>query len=618
MLLLAVVAFTLGACTEEYEYTGVKAEGEQVYFRNDISVASMAKDRDTVQVPINRIQSKGELQVPLQVTQVEGSKLTVPSSVTFADGQTQAYVVISYDPNAIDYGFSESLTLAVSDEQLTTLYGNSSVTLNVEMSPWVTIGQGLYNDGPFAGSFGLDETRSSVTIQRNIITDGIYRVVTPYGPGTTFYDNYIGSGMYIFSWLGGDRTSVVIDATDPNHVYLSEDFYTGINIPLEGYGQLHILSFVQLYLQQGATVSEIASVFPELFGTLTDGVITIPGQGLTYNFDNSLTSSGYSMAGDIQVALPGYQFVDYSSSFEYTGRFTDPDGVDYAQGTITLGRDVASAKYAVAADGDDVNAIISALEDGSLPGTTITQSGSVSFSLTESGDYNVVIVTYGADGQAHGSSVNPFTFTLSGDASARPDWVAIANGTFTHNVKPDFITVSQTDQSFVGNPFVDVEGFAQSYQTVLYQDANNPSSYKVEPYYYQGNALNFTMDTNGAISFSDIATGFYNSYGDVLAGDYGLVSGQSISSYYDAESNTYWFGTAYYIPVNGQIGWMGGAWETFTVTSTTGVAPRKGMKANFRALLPKVAKAGAAHFKKPSGFKMQAATVKGDLKRSVK
>lgn len=616
MLLLAVVAFTLGACTEEYEYTGVKAEGEQVYFRNDISVASMAKDRDTVQVPINRIQSKGELQVPLQVTQVEGSKLTVPSSVTFADGQTQAYVVISYDPNAIDYGFSESLTLAVSDEQLTTLYGNSSVTLNVEMSPWVTMGQGLYNDGLLASFFGFDETKSSVTIQRNINTDGVYRVITPYGPGTSFYQAYL-TGAYIFTWVGNGNTSVVIDATDPEHVYMSEDMYPGMNIPMDGYGYMHIFSYVQMYLQQGMPLAQIKAEAPEFFGTLTDGIITLPGRGISCNFDDTLMEAGY-LGGSIQVALPGYNFVDYSSSFEYTGRFTDTDGVDYAQGTITLGRDVASAKYAVAADGDDVNAIISALEDGSLPGTTITQSGSVSFSLTESGDYNVVIVTYGADGQAHGSSVNPFTFTLSGDASARPDWVAIANGTFTHNVKPDFITVSQTDQSFVGNPFVDVEGFAQSYQTVLYQDANNPSSYKVEPYYYQGNALNFTMDTNGAISFSDIATGFYNSYGDVLAGDYGLVSGQSISSYYDAESNTYWFGTAYYIPVNGQIGWMGGAWETFTVTSTTGVAPRKGMKANFRALLPKVAKAGAAHFKKPSGFKMQAATVKGDLKRSVK
>ena len=167
MMLLSVLAFTLGACTEEYEYTKVKANGEQVYFRNDISVASMAKDRDTVQVPVNRIQSKGELQVQLQVTQESNSKLSIPSTVTFADGETQAYLVISYDPAAIDYGFSEDVTVAIADESLTTQYGNSSCTFTVELSEWETIGQGLYKDGVFS-IYGLDDVTSQVTIQENM------------------------------------------------------------------------------------------------------------------------------------------------------------------------------------------------------------------------------------------------------------------------------------------------------------------------------------------------------------------------------------------------------------------------------------------------------------------
>ena len=34
MALLSVMALTLGSCTEEYEYSAAKVEGQQVYFSN--------------------------------------------------------------------------------------------------------------------------------------------------------------------------------------------------------------------------------------------------------------------------------------------------------------------------------------------------------------------------------------------------------------------------------------------------------------------------------------------------------------------------------------------------------------------------------------------------------
>lgn len=621
MMLLSVLAFTLGACTEEYEYTKVKANGEQVYFRNDISVASMAKDRDTVQVPVNRIQSKGELQVQLQVTQESNSKLSIPSTVTFADGETQAYLVISYDPAAIDYGFSEDVTVAIADESLTTQYGNSSCTFTVELSEWETIGQGLYKDGVFS-IYGLDDVTSQVTIQENMFTKGLYRILSPYGEGTNFYNTYIEAGY--FRWAGGDNTNVIIDATDPDYVYISEDFYPGTDDGYgdQGQGLIHVFSSVLTYIEQGIPLDYIKSMAPEEFGTLTDGVITLPNTTVYMNFGTDLTSKG-SVGSSIQVALPGYQFVDYSSSFEYTGRFTDTEGNDYAQGTITLGRDVESAKYIVASEGDDTDAIISAIEDGSLSGTTITESGAVSFTLTESGDYNMIIVTYGEDGKVHGSSVNPFTFTLSGDAPTTPEWVAIATGTFTYNAQPYFI--KDENDNYAGNPLVEQGAIASQQSTTLYQDINNPSNYKIEPYIQQGVSLPFTMDAEGMITFSNVETGFKNNYGNWLAGDFYTVAGVAeqygTSSYYDPEYNEYVFGTGYYIDMTygGQWpAWLGGAFEVFTPTSTTGVAPRKGMKARAKAILPNAGKVGGAkHFKAFSGTKMQTAAVKGGLKRSV-
>ena len=238
----------------------------------------------------------------------------------------------------------------------------------------------------------------------------------------------------------------------------------------------------------------------------------------------------------------------------------------------------------------------------------------------------MVIVTYGADGEMHGSSATPFTFTLSGDAPAKPEWVALYNGTFTHNVMPNWIT--DNNDNFVGNPLVGASGFEETYPTVIYQDINNPSNYKVYPYLSSKDGLEFTMDADGIISFNDIDTGWdASNYGSIYVADAYLVFealGQHLSnpsSYFDSQYNEFVFGTIYYFNVSTtHYGVTGGAYETFTITSAASVAPHKGMKAMAKALLPNAGKVGGAkHFKMPSGMKtMQAAAVKGGLKRNVK
>ena len=226
MLFASVMALALGSCTEEYEYSGAKAEGEQVYFSNELpSTVNLSQSESSVQIPINRINSEGALTVDFDVTVSADSKVTVPNSVTFAEGETEANLTISYDPASIELGHYDNVTISIKDANYTTPYGNSSYTFSIGLSEWETLGEGLYRDGIYPSFYGLDALTYNVEIQQSVITPGMYRIVSPYGAGTSFYENYIETQM--LAWAGMTNTDMVINATDPDYVFITGDFYPG-------------------------------------------------------------------------------------------------------------------------------------------------------------------------------------------------------------------------------------------------------------------------------------------------------------------------------------------------------------------------------------------------------
>lgn len=327
-----------------------------------------------------------------------------------------------------------------------------------------------------------------------------------------------------------------------------------------GYGVMHVFSIVDEAIKQGNSLEDIKASEPGLFGTLKDGMITLPTQSIYVNFDDSFTPLGYLDTTGWAIALPGSEFTDYSSSFTYKGRFTDVAGNNYAQGTITLGEDVANAKYVLAADGDDINSIIEYIADGSLEANGITESGDVSIQIAEGGKYTMVIVTFDAEGNMRSSSATTFTFSTGG-GSGTANWQPVTSGTYDQNYFPNFIT-DENNQP-VGNPFGD-----GTYSTTLYVDGNDQTHYKLEPWLTQEGSLEFTLDDRGVISFDVIDTGVdsQTGYGNVLvvnANDMFADNPNYPFSFY-AEEGIFAFGMMYYVNMNGKQGWMGGATETFT------------------------------------------------------
>lgn len=571
-LLLSALTLSLGSCTEEYEYTGTTADGQQVYFSNNLeSQIDLSPTQTSVTVPVNRIQRGGALTVDLNVTVEKGSQLSVSNQVTFNDGDSVAYITINYDPNVIEYGDYDSITVSIPDASLTTPYGNTSYTFTAGLSEWETLGTGYLRDGIMSYvaqqmGFAVDMQTYQVQIEESVLTPGKYRISNPFGEGTAFYESV--RDIEGFAWEGGN-TGIIIDATDPSFVYIANDFYSGYNIKFQDQPvNPHFYSFVDLNMRfYDIPLDALKQQAPQQFGQLSNGVITFPAAALGFllsgdYIDDTNTPLYQGNTGDLAVALPGYEITDYSSAFTYRGCFTDVAGNSYAQGTITLGDDVASARYIVAGEGDDLAAIIEGIADGSVEATEITESGEVSIPLDESGNYTMVIVTFNASGEMQSSSTTAFTFTTS---TTKVNWQVECEGTYDQNFLPNFITDKDDSGNtfYVGNPLGD-----GTYTTTLYVDADNPNHFKLEPWLLQTGHLEFTINESGIISFGTFDTGAETGspYGNMYvlnAEEYfnGAAQGQPCSFY--AQEGYFVFGCMYFVYMNGEYGWMGGTQEVF-------------------------------------------------------
>ena len=509
LALFAVVGFT--ACSDDDDYQWASVSGEQVYFSNQLaSVYEVSSSESSIVIPINRVDTEKATTVTLDVTASEGAIFTVPSSVTFDAGKSVADIVVSYDPAQIEYGKYDTLTIAIADKELQTLYGASVYTFSAGATAWVDAGTGQFRDGLVSGLYGLDAEVWNVKVMKNVVTPGLYRILNPYesSPYSSYYD---GTGL---------NTVIEVDATDPDFVTFSA-FDSGVTLS-EGDGELSFLSFVEYYLNRGNSLEAIKDAMPENFGKLQNGIITF---STPQSWLATIGGVGYyygNQKGLLAFALPGYVIKDYSISFSYTGRLTATDGQDYIVGSFVYGDDVESAKYVVLAPGEDVDAAIEGIVNGSVEAEDVPASLSIQAPVGETGTYQVVYVAY-AEGEAVATGSTAVKFQSSKDSAET--WTAIYTGTYTYGV-----------QNLASEGELFYEG---SEDVTLYVSDQDDSRYKVLPWGEEGNegGLVFTLDEDGNIVVDEVETGFVDEeWGMIYATDvltYGAAN--MASSYADGK-----------------------------------------------------------------------------------
>ena len=558
MLLAVGCAFT--ACKDEDDQRPIiPVEGPQVFFSSELpETIELSKSTNSFSIPVTRVDSVGALTVPVTVTLPDGSIFTAPKSVTFADGQKTTNLVISYDPNAIVYGDYTDITVQIGDENVTTPYGNSAFTFSAGATAWVSMGMATFRDDLVAGTYGADPITYEVEIEKNIVEDGIYRLVYPYGAGYPYNDPG--------DWDTTKDYYMLIDATDPDYVWVPA-FETGLNW---GDGPMSIGSFVQYFLDQGNSLDAIKANVPEYFGTLENGVITFPEpKSFLAGFNGTYDTYYSNNRGMTAIALPGSRIADYTVKYEYLGRFIDTEGQYYVEGVPSLGEDIVSAKAALVT-AETLEDVYAALVAGEYKDAVDVLDGETfRLPFDETGTYYVLIIGFDEEGNPVGELASKVDAVIETGEEPASSWEALYVGDYYYDL------LSNPKE----NKFEIDEGLT------LYRDAENHSLYKIEPW-GNGCSLQFILNEDNSITIpAGQPTGISGAHGELFVTDIQTFSGNSedyanyVSNYKDG---VFTFYTVFY---NEQDRY-GVGHDTFTLTGNAEVkkavkVAKKGMAKPF-------------------------------------
>lgn len=389
---------------------------------------------------------------------------------------------------------------------------------------WTSIGTATYREDVLTAIFSsLENVVYEVEMEEAEEVPGYYRLVYPYGAAYP----YNSEGDY-----DADSTYYMyIDATDEDYVYIH---YTDQGIDW-GYGSYIIGSYMGYFIDQGNySLAWLKSGYAENFGTLSEGIITMPAYGmLIYEPDYEGESALYyaNLNGLFAIALPGYTLEDYSLDFSYTGQTTNSFGKEFATGELTIGDDVAYVTYATCDDEDDIQSVYSGMLDGSVSTKTLTTGGTVSISMTETCNSYIILIAYDADDTAQTAMYCLLPFVSTYDT-----WTQEDTGTFNYYV---------SDPASLGYWYSGTES------TVLYRNDSHDEYFKILPWGNSSTGLIFTWDyaaDDVHVYYSETGD-TYSGYGAVVVSDYAVYMGSEgvYDCYYDAVSGKLHFFTFYYV-----------------------------------------------------------------------
>ncbi len=424
---------TLYSCQDDaavYE-PAEKLANDQVYFPSTNSLSINASGlASSYEIAIARVKSDNAATVPLTLTGGNGL-YSIPASVNFNAGQTSTTFDLTYDPEEVGYDNFNDLVISVG-EAYKTPYGITDYAFTIGIpAPWKSLGTGTIVDGFVSGFFGVANVSWAVEIQENDLQPGFFRLVNPY---TADYP-YNAPG----DWDTTQDYFFEIHAENPDAVYINMQT-TGMDW---GYGKFIMGSLAGYYMSRGETLEQ--QIAAGRTGTFKDGVITFPPSTLAVGMVdyNAGALRVANSAGSFMVIMPGVVLADYSIDVTYLGRFTNTDEENFAVAEVTFGADVETAKVAMV-EGNNINAAIAGISDGSIESIELEASGTVQFPVESDGRYSIVAISYAGDeGQEVG--YDTFDFSLGASPLVNPSAVvsrSLINRISKSSVKAESIPVN--------------------------------------------------------------------------------------------------------------------------------------------------------------------------------
>ena len=415
ILMMAVLPFMALSCAPEEVFNPGEPDLEGcygVYFPTQEASGSHAIDPSapkTVEFVVKRLVKDDEITVPVEVTASEEGIFEV-SELTFADGQTESKITVTFE-NAKP-GVNYSLSLGISDPEYAHVYGSNPNFINysVIIERYDLLGKALYREDLLTALFNVPNLEWEVEVYTKETQPGVYFLKNVYQPGICpLIDDKDENG----NPLPVETTYMEIDASNPAKVLFPFQ-YLGLVINPQ-YGECAAASLAP---EAGFNVTE------GVYGTLSANIIEFPAKGLLFGMEK-YDDFGFYYANPsamFRVALPGAVLTDYTISMK--AGFASQGQQPIA---FTFGADVAQIKFmvyegvlnagAIAEKVKDVkkneNASVvtkpAADEEGNVPPAV------AAVTLPATGEYTIVAVGYDDDGEAQSDASLIITYVAAND-----------------------------------------------------------------------------------------------------------------------------------------------------------------------------------------------------------
>lgn len=413
---VATLAVFASCVKEEYQASEAEVDNYGVYFES-LDPARKSVEFDPAEEAVLtfkafRQKKDGDITVPLKLTATIETKEGIEEVKTvfavgelfFEDGQEESEFKVEF-PNAL-MGTTYSVAVECTDREYVRIYSDkpTSIAFDVTRVKWNRlVGKGgeeygTWTDDIVAPAFGMPNyVNDRVEMYEREDKPGYYRMKDAYGTRMVYFffgEQYPEDELLENTTPG---TYTYIDATNPDKVYI---LWGTSGTTLGSDGEIWFGSFCK----------ENGFKEGKSYGTLSNGVIKFPKDGIVIGFDDEPYAAISSEKNTI--VLPGYKDFDYSVQ-AVTGQSKDGK----LPVKVVLGADVATAKYAVyegpVSSGDvSVKALEISRDEAAK---TITESSVIEIECEETGVYTVVFATMDTEGSLKSSTAARFSYVKAGD-----------------------------------------------------------------------------------------------------------------------------------------------------------------------------------------------------------
>ena len=361
-ILLGLCAMAvLAACSDSDSYSTGSWNAAEGYAKVAFAETSIIEELDPSDpcekvVTLTRGNTEGELTVPVTILS-NTDDVFMLSPVTFADGESEADLTISFDDAQV--GKEYSLELLLEGEQYVSFYSSDiKMSYTVTRVKWNPAGYyydeetgekvegwAMYTDDLVNLWYGVGMPTYPVPVEERDDRPGYYRIINAYGA----YYPLNEEGDYD----PDEDTYIYIDATSPDSVYIPVKSMQSADW---GSGNFYVWSEAAWQMEvQGKAFDEVG----DFLGTYENGKITFPVGALIfgeagYGGDNSNNHGGFCLMLDPDKNLynadiaTDFEWEDYVPEAEFTSNLYEGYKriVSIYKGTCTATKDDCDKRFA--------------------------------------------------------------------------------------------------------------------------------------------------------------------------------------------------------------------------------------------------------------------------------